>query len=46
MREMLTFRRDVRFHDEVIGRLGLVPGRKQYGAPDGCELRAGRPVCS
>ena len=27
-------------------RLGLVSWWKQHGAPDGCELRGGRLVCS
>jgi adenylate cyclase len=41
--EMEPFRRDRRF-PEFVERLKLVEYWTEYGAPDGCELRAGRLV--
>jgi TolB-like protein len=46
MREMADFRRDARFQDVVVERLGLMPYWRQFGPPDGCEVRDGRLVCS
>jgi hypothetical protein len=40
--EMQPFRRDPRFHELIAQRLNLMEYWKEYGPPDGCELRDGR----
>jgi hypothetical protein len=43
--EMRPFRQDARFQT-FVERLGLMEYWTQYGAPDHCELRDGRLLCS
>jgi TolB-like protein len=42
--EMRAFRQDPRFQAYVT-RLGLMQYWKQYGPPDGCELKDGKLIC-
>jgi TolB-like protein len=42
--EMRPFRQDPRFQDYVT-RLGMMQYWKQYGPPDGCELKDGTLIC-
>ncbi len=42
--EMRPFRRDPRFQ-EFVGRLRFMDYWREYGPPDGCELRGDRIVC-
>ena len=43
--EMRPFRQDHRFQ-EFADALHLTEYGQRYGAPDGCELHAGKLVCS
>jgi hypothetical protein len=44
MREMLRFRQDPRFQS-MCRRMNLFDYWNKYGAPDNCELRAGKLIC-
>jgi DNA-binding winged helix-turn-helix (wHTH) protein len=42
--EMRAFRHDARFQ-EFVARVRLIDYWREYGAPDGCELRDGSLIC-